>query len=178
MLKEESTLHTEVVELPLLSLSFRGGSYAKESACSAWDSGSVPALGRSLGGENGYPPQYSRLENPMDRGAWWATVHGAAKSQTQLQPLGMAWLLYICLSLYLYSSIFYHCLLHPPLLLLLSHLIDFFFFNYTKNHVSKNLLGKQTLPNTTQSLWGFFFFLVLFSLAKSAAWQRSKFQVS
>ena len=41
--------------------------------------------GRSLGGGNGYPLQYSCLENPMDRVAWWATVHGVAKSWTQLK---------------------------------------------------------------------------------------------
>ena len=44
------------------------------------DSGSVPGLGRSPGGGNGNPLQYSCLENPMDRGAWRATVHGVAKS--------------------------------------------------------------------------------------------------
>ena len=46
------------------------------------DGGSIPGLGRSPGGGHGYPLQYSCLENPMDRGAWWATVHGVAKSQT------------------------------------------------------------------------------------------------
>ena len=46
--------------------------------------GSFLGLGRSLGGGNGNPFQYSCLENPMDRGAWWTTVHGIAKGQTQL----------------------------------------------------------------------------------------------
>ena len=46
--------------------------------------GSIPGLGRSLREGNGNPLQYSHLENSMDRGAWWATVHGATKSQTQL----------------------------------------------------------------------------------------------
>ena len=50
----------------------------------AGDSGSIPALGRSPGGRNGNPLQYSCLGNPMDRGAWWTTVHGVRKSQTQL----------------------------------------------------------------------------------------------
>ena len=49
---------------------------------SAGDASSIPGLGRSPGGENGNPLQYSCLENPMDRGAWWAIVHGVAKSQT------------------------------------------------------------------------------------------------
>ena len=46
------------------------------------DVGSVSGLGRSLEGENGNPLQYSCLENSMDRGAWWATVHGVTKSRT------------------------------------------------------------------------------------------------
>ena len=48
------------------------------------DSGSIPGWGRSLGGGHGNPLQYSCLENAMDRGAWWATVHRVAKSWTQL----------------------------------------------------------------------------------------------
>ena len=51
------------------------------------DSGLIPGLGRSPGAGNGNPLQYSCLENPMDRGAWWATVHGVAKSQTRLKLL-------------------------------------------------------------------------------------------
>ena len=47
--------------------------------------GSVPGLGRSPGGGHGNPPQYSCLENPVNRGTWWATVHGVAKNQTQLK---------------------------------------------------------------------------------------------
>ena len=46
------------------------------------DMGSIPGSGRSPGGGNGNPLQYSCLENPMNRGAWWATVHGITKSQT------------------------------------------------------------------------------------------------
>ena len=46
------------------------------------DTGSVPGSGRSLGGGNGNPPQYSCLENSMDRGAWWATVHGVTTEVT------------------------------------------------------------------------------------------------
>ena len=55
-----------------------------ESACNAGDLGSIPGSGRSPGEGNDNPLQYSCLENPMDRGAWWAAVHGVAKSQTQL----------------------------------------------------------------------------------------------
>ena len=50
---------------------------------------SLPGLGRSPGEGHGNPLQYSCLENPEDRGAWWATVHGLAKSQTRLKQLAM-----------------------------------------------------------------------------------------
>ena len=55
-----------------------------ESACNEGDPGSIPGSGRSSGEGNGNPLPYSCLENPMDRGAWWATVHGLTKSQTAL----------------------------------------------------------------------------------------------
>ena len=54
------------------------------SACNVGDLGSIPGSGRSPGEGNGNPLQYSFLENPMDGGAWWATVHWVAKSQTRL----------------------------------------------------------------------------------------------
>ena len=60
-------------------LDFPGGLDGKESACSAGDLGSIPKLGRSPGEGNDNPRQYSSLENPMDRVAWWATVHGGHK---------------------------------------------------------------------------------------------------
>ena len=63
---------------------FPGGSEVKVSACNAGDLGSVPGLGRFPGEGNGNLLQYSCLENHMDGGAWWATVHGVAKSQTRL----------------------------------------------------------------------------------------------
>ena len=56
----------------------------KESVCKAREPGLVPVSGRSPGEGNGNPVQYSCLENSMDRGAWWATVHGVAKSRTPL----------------------------------------------------------------------------------------------
>jgi len=65
-------------------MGFLGGSDGKESACSAGDPGSIPGSGRSPGEGNGYPFQYSCLENSMDRRAWWVTVHGVTKSSTQL----------------------------------------------------------------------------------------------
>ena len=59
----------------------------KESACSAGDLGSIPGLGRSPGGGHGNPVQYSCLENPMDRGAWWAIVHEVTQNPTRLKWL-------------------------------------------------------------------------------------------
>ena len=56
------------------------GSKGKESACNAGDLGLIPGLGRSPGKGNGNPFQYSCLRDSMDRGKWWATVHGVAES--------------------------------------------------------------------------------------------------
>ena len=66
---------------------FPGSSDSKESAYNAGDLGSVPGLGRSPGEGNGNPLQYSCLDNPMDREARWATVHGVTKSRTLLNRL-------------------------------------------------------------------------------------------
>ena len=63
---------------------FPDGSDGKESACNVGDPGLITGLGRSPGEGSSNPLQYSCLENPMDRGAWQATVHGVTKSQTQL----------------------------------------------------------------------------------------------
>ena len=71
-----------------LSVHIKGASLVaqdgKESACNARDLGLIPESGRFPGEGNGYPLQYSCLENSMERRAWWATFHGVAKSQTQL----------------------------------------------------------------------------------------------
>ena len=63
-------------------MGFPDGSEVKVSAWNAGDPGLIPGLGRSPGEVNGNSLQYSCLENPMEGGAWWATVHGVAKSQT------------------------------------------------------------------------------------------------
>ena len=65
-------------------MGFPGGSEVKASACNAGDLGSIPGSERAPGEGNGNPLQYSCLENPMDGGAWWATVHGITKSQTRV----------------------------------------------------------------------------------------------
>ena len=86
LLEKRMTTICSVLIYSLISdcLGFSGGSDGKEFACNAGDPGSIPGLGRSPGVKNGYPLQYSCLENSVNRGAWWATVHGIAKSWTQL----------------------------------------------------------------------------------------------
>ena len=70
-------------------MGFPHGSESKESACNAGDTGLIPGSGRSPGGGHGNPLQYSCLENPIERGAWQAIVHGVAKSQALLKQLRM-----------------------------------------------------------------------------------------
>ena len=67
----------------IYTVNFPGGSDCKESACNVGDPGLIPGSGRSPREGNGNWLQYSCMENPMDRGAWRATVHGVAKSWTQ-----------------------------------------------------------------------------------------------
>ena len=78
----------------MFSLGFPGGSEVKASACNVRDLGSIPGLGRSPGEGNGNLLQYSFLENPMDGGAWWAIVHGVAKSQTQLSDFTFPFIMF------------------------------------------------------------------------------------
>ena len=80
-----------VLEVPKTSWGgggFQSGSSGKESACDAGDIrdlGLINELGRCPGGGHSNPLQYSYLENPMDRGAWWATVHGVPKNRARLK---------------------------------------------------------------------------------------------
>ena len=69
-----------------ISVGFPGSSVVKNLPANAGDAGSIPGSGRSPGGGNGNPVQYSWLGNPMDRGAWWATVYGVAKSWPRPSP--------------------------------------------------------------------------------------------
>ena len=69
---------------PIFTLGFLGGSDSRESACHAGDPALIPGWKRNHGEGNGYPFQYSCLENSMNRGVWLTTVHGVGKSQTQL----------------------------------------------------------------------------------------------
>ena len=66
-------------------VSISGGSDSKESACNGEDPGSIPELRRPSGEGNGYPLQYSCLENSIDREAWWVIVHSVAESDTTEQ---------------------------------------------------------------------------------------------
>ena len=80
---------------------FPGGEVVKNPHANAGDPGSIPGLGRSPGVGNGNPLWYSCLENPRDRGAWWATVHGVTMSHTtcaQAQPCSISscWVIIRC----------------------------------------------------------------------------------
>ena len=68
-------------------MGFLGGSVVKNPPAHCGDLGSVSGSGRFPGGVNGNPPQYSCLRNPMDRGAWRATVHGVAKESDRTEQL-------------------------------------------------------------------------------------------
>ena len=80
---EEARIYNGLKTISLTS-DFPGGSDGKTSVYNVGDRGSIPGLGRSTGEGNGNPLQYSCLENPKDRGAWWATVPGVTKSRTRL----------------------------------------------------------------------------------------------
>ena len=68
-----------VLDHLILIMDFSNGSVVKNLPANSGDMDLIPGLGSSPGEGNGYPLQYSSLGNPMDRGAWWATVHGVAK---------------------------------------------------------------------------------------------------
>ena len=77
----------------VVSSGFPGSLDGKASAYNVGDQGSISVSGRSPGEGYGNPLQYSCLENPVDRGAWWATVHGVAKNQTQLSDFSSYYIL-------------------------------------------------------------------------------------
>ena len=81
-------------------MSFLCGSDGKGSACNVGDPGSTPGSGRSPGEGSGNPLQCSCLENPVDGGAWQATVHGVAKSQIQLSNFTFTFI-YLYINMYL-----------------------------------------------------------------------------
>ena len=76
------------------------GSDSKESLCNERALSSIPGSGISFGEGDGYPLQYSFLQNSMGRGAWWATVHEAAKCQTQLSNQDLWVYMNVCISRY------------------------------------------------------------------------------
>ena len=72
-------LFTENMKWPVAQMGFPGGSVVKNTPANVGDMGLIPGSGRSPEGGTGNPLQYSCLENAMDRGAWWATVHGVTR---------------------------------------------------------------------------------------------------
>ena len=94
------------------SLGLPGGSVVKNAPANAGDAGLIPGSGRSPGGGNGNPLQYSCLENPMDREGWWATVHAVTKSWTWLNTHTQA-----CMQTHRIMSVFLFLLIKGFLLL-------------------------------------------------------------
>ena len=81
---DQQKMNLQNLQTTHVAWSFPGGSDSKASVCNAGDLGSILGLGRSSGEGNGNPLQYSYLENPMDRGASWATDHGIARVRHDL----------------------------------------------------------------------------------------------
>ena len=82
--REKKPPKVDIYRCVFIYMGFPGSSAGEESACNAGDLGLIPGSGRSPGEGNGNPLQYSCVDDPMDSRAWWATVHGVTKSQTQL----------------------------------------------------------------------------------------------
>ena len=85
-------------------MGYSGGSETKASDRNVGDLGLIPGSGRSTGEGNGNPLHYSWLENPMDRGAWWATVHGVAKSRARLSNFTFTFIVTLQCCVRIYSS--------------------------------------------------------------------------
>ena len=101
-----------IISYLFINTVFLGSSAGKESTCNAGDLGLIPGLGRYPGGGKGYPLQYSGLENPMDRGARWSTVHGVAKVSDTIQSLNNnihIWKIHIHIFTFFYSSYLHRC---------------------------------------------------------------------
>ena len=92
-------------------MGFPCGSAGKESTCSAGDLGSIPGLGRAPGEGNGYPLQYSGLENPRD-----CIVHGVTKSQMRLSDLHTSVCIYVRATLSIHPALSFHLCVHESLL--------------------------------------------------------------
>ena len=95
---------------------FSGGSVGKESSCNVGDLGSIPGLRRSSGEGKSNPFEYSCLENPMGREAWWGIVHEVIKSWTQFSDQTSTTYIYICIHTHTHTHILFHILFHCGLL--------------------------------------------------------------
>ena len=131
---------------------FPCGSDGKESAGNAGDLGSIPGSGRSPGERNGYPLQYSCLENSMERGAWKATVHGAAKSLTWLSTQFIIYLAEFFLS---FGILYLPCMLRD---LSLRHMDSLVVAHGLSGSVACGILVPQLgIEPTSPALQGGFF---------------------
>ena len=85
-MENQTSQNISLSQILIRAKGFPGGLDGKESACNA-DLGSIPWSGRSPGEGKGNPLQYSCLENSMDKGLWWVTVHGGHKESDMIEPL-------------------------------------------------------------------------------------------
>ena len=132
-------------------MDFPGSSDGKVSAYNAGDLGSIPGSGRSPGEGNGNPLQYSCLENPMDRGAWWATIHGVAKSWTGLSDFC------VCMCLCVISTSCVHTSFFLLFMNMCAYFIHSFFYLWTyelftvfrsyKHTITMNNVAVQSLSH-------------------------------
>ena len=139
---------------------FPGGSVVKNPPASAGDKGHpdfIPVLRRSPEGGHGNAFQYSRLENSVDRGAWWATVHSVTKSQTGLERLSTHALTCTCL----WCVIVYVCMYKNDLLV--QHLVLKVLFLFPENTkdleislCAKHQMDKTTLLSKFNILWNWY----------------------
>ena len=118
------------------------------------DTGSIPVLGRSPGGGHGNPLQYSCLENPMNRGAWWAAVYKITKNQTQLKQLSMQ---HVQCHIYFLCFLFLWYQFSVLFLYFWFDLFDFFLDKFDLRYISFIYLSKEWALN-----WCFQGFLSLF----------------
>ena len=115
---------------------FLGGSDSKEFVCIARDPGSIPGWGTCTGERNGNPLQYSCLENSMDRGARWATVHGVTKSRTLLRQT--------------FSLSFIYPTKFPRVALLLGNIIAYCFGHVFQFQFSHSVVSDSLQPHKLQ----------------------------
>ena len=139
-------------------LGFPGGTSGKELTCQCWDikdTGSIPGLGRSLGEGKGNPFWCSDLENHMDKGGWWVTVHWVTKSRTRLKWVSMHPCIFSSTVVFrIMGSTIFSLLICLFFSLKISHLIK----KNNMNYISVNFISAIKLFLLLPNMILFFFF--------------------